>query len=414
MLNLINEDANYCCTVIKVKELNDIPNMDNCLSMPIFGYNAIVSKNTKIGDYGIVFGPETQLSEQFCHFNNLFSNAEQNSDKTIKGYIGNNRRVRSIKLRGNFSTCLFLPISALSYLGVSLEDIKEGDSFTSINGIEVCKKYTILEKVKNVNTSNKKFKERIDDKVFPKHIKTLHLMKELDRFDGEDEIIVTAKLHGTSARFTHQLVDRKLSLMEKFLSYFVNINKKHYDLFCGTRNVIKYNSPYEDNFYSHDVWKETLQQIKDKIPKNYVVYGEIVGWAGEKEIQKNYTYCIPKGTNKFFVYRVSIVNEDGIQIDLSWDQVKTFCQEKNLNLVPEVWRGKFKNFDHSIYENKKFLEELNLKQCLPLDKDSPCDEGIVVRKEGILPFLTKFKSPKFLVLETKLLDENVSSIEDEN
>jgi hypothetical protein len=239
-------------------------------------------------------------------------------------------------------------------------------------------------------------------------------MKELDRFDAEDEIIVTVKLHGTSARFTHQLVDRKLSLIEKLLSYFVNINKKHYDLFCGTRNVVKYNSVHENNFYSHDIWKETLQHIKDKIPKNYVVYGEIVGWAGQKEIQKNYTYCMPKGTNKFFVYRVSIVNEDGIQIDLSWDQVKTFCQEKNLNLVPEVWRGKFKNFDHSIYENKKFLEELNLKQCLPLDKDSPCDEGIVVRKEGILPFLTKFKSPKFLVLETKLLDNNIYSIEDEN
>jgi len=326
--------------------------------MPIFGYNAIVSKTTKIGDYGIVFGPETQLSEAFCHFNNLFSNAEENTDKNIKGYLGANRRVRSIKLRGNFSTCLFMPISALAYLGVSLEDIKEGDSFTSINGVEICKKYFIQEKTQH-GAHNKKFKERIDDRLFPKHIKTLHLMKELDKFDAEDDIVVTCKLHGTSGRFSHQLIDRKLSLMERFLS-------------------------------------------------------EIIGWAGEKEIQKNYTYCLPKNHNEFYVYRISIVNEDGIQSDLSWDQLKTFCAEKNLKVVPEVWRGKFKNFDHSIYENKNFYEELGFKQCLRLDSNSPCDEGVVVRKDGVIPFLTKFKSPKFLIMETKLLDENVVSMEDES
>lgn len=413
MLNIVNNDANYCGTIVKVKELNDIPNMDNCLSMPIFGYNAIVSKTTKIGDYGIVFGPETQLSEAFCHFNNLFSNAEENIDKNIKGYLGANRRVRSIKLRGNFSTCLFMPISALAYLEVSLEDIKEGDSFTSINGVEICKKYFIQEKTQR-GAHNKKFKERIDDRLFPKHIKTLHLMKELDKFDAEDDIVVTCKLHGTSGRFTHQLVDRKLSLMERFLSMFVNINKKKYELFCGTRNTIKYDSKFDQNFYGHDVWEETLNKIKDKIPKNYVIYGEIIGWAGEKEIQKNYTYCLPKNHNEFYVYRISIVNEDGIQSDLSWDQLKTFCAEKNLKVVPEVWRGKFKNFDHSIYENKNFYEELGFKQCLRLDSNSPCDEGVVVRKDGVIPFLTKFKSPKFLIMETKLLDENVVSMEDES
>ena len=41
---------------------------------------------------------------------------------------------------------------------------------------------------------------------------------------------------------------------------------------------------------------------------------------------------------------------------------------------------------------------------IPLCAESPCDEGIVIRQDGLTPTLLKWKSPLFLEHETKELD----------
>lgn len=410
-MTIINEDPNYCGTIIQVKELEHLPNMDNCLGLNIFGYNAIVPKTVKVGDYGIIFGPETQLSEQYCYNNNLYSTKELNADKEKKGYISNTGRVRAVKLRGNYSTCLFMPLNSLSFLDISLDELKTGDTFTSIGGIEICKKYISG----SSHTNNESKGNPYYDKFFPKHLKTRNFLKEIDKFKPDDQIVVTCKLHGTSARFANQLLPRKLSWFERILSYFgININKFEYKTFCGSRTVVKDNTA-GSSYYAQDVWNDHLDEISFKIPKNYIIYGEIIGWAGFKPIQKKYTYCLPINCNDLYVYRISIINEDGHQQDLSWDQIKSFCAAKGMKHVPEIWRGKVKDFNPSIYENKKFKTELGLSNCLDLDPDAPCDEGVVIRLEGpTVPFLTKFKSPKFLVLETDMTDKGEISMEDQN
>ena len=129
-----------------------------------------------------------------------------------------------------------------------------------------------------------------------------------------------------------------------------------------------------------------------------------MGWAGDKPIQKHYTYQIPKGTFETYIYRIITVNPDGYSVDWGWDHVKEFCINNGIKHVPELWRGKKKDLDVNKYQGKKFRQDLGLLQCLPLDSEAPCDEGIVLRQEGIQAKFYKYKSDAFRLIETKGLD----------
>jgi hypothetical protein len=400
-MKLTTENANYCCTVVRIHNLIPLNGLDNLLGFPCFGNLAIVNKEHSVGELGLFFTAETKLSDNFCRENNLYRDAELNKDKDKTGYIDKNR-VKSLKIRGNISTALFMPLSSLSYLGVNPEDFKEGDTFTHVNGEEVCSKYLIYvpgEKRKNKQKGQTR-KRIVDENVFKQHIETEFFLRNLKNFKDNDWIIVTEKIHSTSGRFGHIKVDRELKWYEKVCKKLgIKINEKEYRRISGSRRVVKVDSS-EQSFYDTDVWAQTLDKIQHLIPKDCVIYGEIAGWGGDKPLQKDYTYQIPLGTTQFYIYRIATVNDDGFMVDWSWNQIKSFCKNNGLLYVPEIYQGYFKDFDYRDYENKKFREELGLTQCLPLDKEAPCSEGVVIRLENNLtPYLTKFKSPEFYLHE---------------
>jgi hypothetical protein len=66
------ENSNYCATVVEIKNIIPLDNCDNVVQTSIFGLQAIVGKEVKVGDIGVFFPVETQLSEQFCAHNNLY------------------------------------------------------------------------------------------------------------------------------------------------------------------------------------------------------------------------------------------------------------------------------------------------------------------------------------------------------
>ena len=49
---------------------------------------------------------------------------------------------------------------------------------------------------------------------------------------------------------------------------------------------------------------------------------------------------------------------------------------------------------------------------VPLSEDSPCDEGVVIRAEGITPHVAKFKNPRFYEHESVSMDKGEVDIED--
>lgn len=238
-------------------------------------------------------------------------------------------------------------------------------------------------------------------------------------------------VHNSSARFCHQQV-RKLSLTEKLNNriFFKNqfLNNLKYDILtkvdnflrrfypakyewktiAGSRTVIKDNYA-QSGYYSHDIWNDTLLKIQHLIPKNWVIYGELVGWTPNGgPIQKNYTYSIPPGQMEFFVYRIAIVNDDGIQVDLSWNAIVDFCTKAGMKHVPVLWSGYHKDFDVEKYMDVRYAD---------LGFNSPKldpgfnDEGVIIRKEGMMPLLLKAKCQTFLLHESQEADKGIVDVE---
>jgi hypothetical protein len=418
-MHLTNKNENYCATIIRIHSLHDLEGLDNLVAVRAFNYQALVSKDHQIGELGILFTAETKLSDELCKSNNLYRKGELNKDPDKVGYMEQSGRVRALKLRGHLSTALFLPLSALSYLGINVNNLKEGDSFTHIDDVEVCQKYVIeTPREKRANKVKGKTKRfiRVDAANFPEHFDTDNYWRNRHKIKDDDVVIVTHKLHGTSGRFGNIIVKRKLTWKDKVAKFLgVHVQEYEYDTIAGSRRAVKdiKSDVNSDHYYDEDIWNVHLDEISHLIPKNMMFFGEIVGWVGDSPIQKNYTYRIPKGESRLYIYRIAVVLDGGVTVDLTWDQVVETCEKLGLRNVPEIWRGKHKDFDETIYMDKKFVKDLGLTQCLPLDDDAKTDEGVCVRIDGITPYVLKAKSPLFLLGETASLDNGIVDMESE-
>jgi hypothetical protein len=415
-------NANYAAVVVQITKINELradgagkKDCDNVVGTPLLGYQAIVSKDTKVGDIGIVFPPETQLSPDYCYYNNLYQHSEFNSNPHVKGYINDKGRVKAVKFRGHRSDALFMPLSSLNYTDANIADLKVGDVFDHIDRKEICRKYIIKEPQSRVEKNKQEARvRRVDEKFLPRHFDTDNYFRNKDAIPAGIEVIVTAKLHGTSVRLGNVPVKRELKWYERLAKRFdVKVQEWEYDYIAGSRRVIKdpKNNDH-DHYYSEDIWTKALDHVRGALPEGYIVYGELIGWAGDKPIQPDYTYNVPQGTNVLYVYRVAYVNANGFAIDLSWDQVKEFCKDRGLLHMPEF--GRFTTFEIEErvedFLDIRFADELSYAGCPSLDAGL-VDEGICIRVDGLVPYILKAKSPKFLEHETKLLDQEFVDID---
>lgn len=264
---------NYCATVVKIKNLVPLPNCDNVVATTIFGFQAIVSKATQIGQIGIVFPAETQLSEDYCYNNNLYRHNDKNKVHAEKGYLEDNRRVRSVKFRGHRSEALFMPLESLDFTKIKIADLQEGDDFDQLKGIEICKKFELPKRAQH-NQQQAVRKSRVEKKFLPEHYDTDNYFKCHETIPANQEIIVTQKLHGTSIRVANTVVDRKLNILEKFLLKLgLKIQTKEFDYVYGSRRVIKdINNPDQIHFYEKDIWTETGKKLQGLLPQGFIVY----------------------------------------------------------------------------------------------------------------------------------------------
>ena len=199
----------------------------------------------------------------------------------------------------------------------------------------------------------------------------------------------------------------------------IKIATTEYDYVYGSRKVIKDpNNPYQQHWYKDesgaglDMWTREGERYSHLLPKNIILYGELIGWVNEgSPIQSNYTYAVPNGEAHLYVYRVAVVTADGHLFDLSWQGVKDFCIERGLKHVPELWSGRHHDFNAETWLDWTF--NTVYPHAVPLSKDSPCDEGVVIRVEGQVPRAYKAKSPVFLQHESATLDAEVVDIEAE-
>lgn len=418
------ENKNYAATIVRIPTVVELEGLDNLVGVPVLGSQALVSKDHQPGELGIVFTAETQLSEEYARLNNLHRHGNLNDDEGASGYLEDNRRIRALRLRGHPSNALFMPLESLSYIKkLDLTQFKEGDTFDRIGDNLICNKYVVkrTKKEQRLEKNKEKF-VRVDKKFLPEHYDTDNYFRYAHIIPESREVTVTQKLHGTSIRIANTYVARKLSLFEQIAKRLgVLVSETELDMVYGSRKVIKdVNNPNQNHFYTTDIWTEEGSRYKDVVPQGYLLYGELVGWTAEgAPLQKSFTYGVPQGTADLYVYRVAHINPQGLVVDLTYDQMAEFCRDRNLKIVPLLWRGKYEDFnpydwvDGPGHETIHKYHEDGYPQAVPLSKDSPCDEGVCIRAEGLAPYILKAKSTAFMEHESKMLTEEAVDFEAE-
>lgn len=371
--------------IVKVEHLRPHSNADRLQVATFFGNDTCVSFDTVKGEIGIYFPTDLQLSEEFCEINNLVRKKDD-AGNNIGGYMDPNKRnVTTIKLRGEKSDGLFLPISCLTYTGVDMDTLNIGDHVDIINGHEICHKYIPVVKEKN-SKDNKEGNRVRKHKVpiaplFIEHADTEQLAYNLDAFKEGDLIEITLKMHGTSQRTGY------LPVFKGYKRTFWDwIRRKEgspiYDwgYITGTRRTVLDN--FDGGFYGSNEFREAHSKFfEGKLHKGEEVYYEVVGFqtsgapimgavenkkTGDKEFIKQYgqttvfSYgCDPKGKktmygnddlgafeveleapqSDFYVYRMTMTNEDGDVVEYTPDFMRYRCEQMGCKTVPVLWHG---------------------------------------------------------------------------
>lgn len=412
-MKLTTEDRNqnYTAVVITARTTTELDGLDNLVGVPVMGRQALTTKaDLVVGGLYLLFTSETQLSEQYASLNNLYRHSDRNADKDVKGYLEDNRRVRAIRLRGHRSDALIMPLDSLRVLGIDPSGLKDGDSFDSIDGIQICQKYFIRGEG-GLNSQGQPAYTRVDKHYFPEHFDTPNAFRVFNTI-FDQLVTVTQKLHGTSVRVGHVNVPRPLKWYEKLARKVgIKVNDREWAYVYGSRRTVK-DPDAHPGYYGSDLYTQIGQlEVEGLLPRGYVLYGEIVGYVPgtSRPIQEGFTYGYEPGTAGLYVYRVAHVSDDGVAVDLSWSAVKQFCNNLGLKTVPEITYGLLQSEEDITQFLDIRLQEIR-ENALPVDE---VDEGVCIRVEGLTPIIAKAKSPKFLQHETKMADAEILDIEEE-
>ena len=363
-------DINHCGYIVKVKELRAHPNADKLYIATFFGNDTCVSIDTQVGDIGVYFPCDLQLSLEFCIANHLCRKLPDGTADT--GYMEvDKRNITAIRLRGERSDGLYLPISCFNYCynDDASAYLKVGDIINEVNGHPICNKYIPRTNKQNKTNSpnvskTRKHKDPIAP-LFKEHIDTAQLAYNLNAFKPGDLIEITRKLHGTSARIGYLPVLKgyKLTLWDK-ITHKDGKPIYEYGYIDGTRRTLL--TSYDGGFYgSNEFRKHFHEAIEGKLHQGESVYAEIVGFTddgvpimgsvsnkktNDKAFIKQYgdmttfSYgCDSTGItapkNDFYVYRMTLTTPDGYTVEYSPEYTRYRCEQMGVKFVPVEWRG---------------------------------------------------------------------------
>lgn len=238
--------------------------------------------------------------------------------------------------------------------------------------------------------------------TFYEHDETEQLAYNHKAFKYGDYIEITLKMHGTSQRTAYVPVLKDYRTRNPFYAYLIKAYKENkkigkfgrkwlkeafkvatpiyeYDYVSGTRRTVL--DDWEGGFYGSNAFrKQHADFFKGKLQKGETVYYEVVGFTDtgvpimpsasnkglDDDFRKMYgdttvfSYgCQREATidarNKegvkllefphtfyssdFYVYRMTMVNEDGYVVEYSPDQIRHRCEQMGCKSVPLLWKG---------------------------------------------------------------------------
>lgn len=437
----------YEAYVTTIKNIRKHNNADRLQIATIFGNSVIVDLSYYAGQKVIFFPVDGQLSAQFANENNLIRKKDENGNN-IGGYLDPNKRnITALRLRGEKSEGLVLPIEVLAkYTDVSM--LHDGDKITMLNGCEICRKYVPVIKGNNRGTIGNKTRKTHANLVplFIEHADTEQLAYNLDVFKPGDEVEITLKMHGTSGRTSYLPIlsgysdSAKMNLRNKIEKAICKITNKpfepkhdgvptyKYGYISGTRRTVL--NDWDGGYYGSNQFRKKYHDFfKGKLHKNEEIYYEIVGFidngtpimasadnkkVGDKEFVRQYgkttvfSYgCDPYGKNgmpqnDIYVYRMTITNEDGDIVEYPPDFMRYRCEQMGVKCVPVLHRFIIPAYIQPSYDTAS-ITEVNAGEYVKheaqrlYDGADPVDSRHI--REGVVVRITN--KPKFCAYKHK-------------
>lgn len=427
----------YCGYITKIKNIRKHPNADRLQCGSAFGNNVIVSLETQEGELGLYFPTDGRLGKEYATVNNLIR--IKNADGTNSGgYLEEGKlHVSALKLRGEKSDGLFMPLTSLSSF-VDIKTLKEGDTITVLKGITICEKYIPKGGRPKLHTGitkgkNKKAKITTSYPLFEQHIDTAQLAYNQGAFKVGDVCSITLKMHGTSARTAYSIKEtvktphKIIYNVCKFFGVNTETKVKSWDYISGTRRTTL--DSFGKGFYGDDAFRKKYHDyFVGKLHKGESVMYEIVGWVNEstsimpecsnaktkdKAFIKTwgdttrFTYGCERGQNDIYIYRMTMTNEDGDVVEYTPTMIKLRCEQMGVKVVPE-----FERFIFTTWEDLNVRVELLLDGADPIGRNH-IKEGVVVRIENREKFSAyKAKTFWFKVLESIIKVDDVLDMEE--
>lgn len=457
----------YCATVVKIGTITPIEGTDFLGTTLVNGFPIIVRKDLiHEGDIMIYCPIETQLDNGFLSANNLYEwsnrhlnlNYEEVEDcinqdgieaaKKMVGFFNKYGRVRILRLRGQASMGYLTSIQSLYAWGARLDEVDWekciGMDFDEVDGERFIQVYIPPKKPQSERLTKEQRRNKRINKInrmipgeFSFHYDTQQLNRNMHRFNPEDVVDISVKMHGTSICMGNVQVKKPKQFKFKPFNWLHSLLplkwqklEPGYDIVYSSRTVIKnsdLNSTLQGGYYSKDVWGDYAQLFGPYIPKDMEVFGEIVGYVTDTQtmIQKGYDYgCLP-GKNKLYIYRVRTKNPDGTHKEWNLSEIAEGLGEvlhnnpdlkEHIDIVPILYRGTLGALyseiptDHHWHEN--VLAALKQEHAFLMEEPEPfCKiksprEGIVLRiVDDPIAEAFKLKCINFLEKEAKQVDK---------
>ena len=435
----------YTAFITRIKNVRPHPNADRLQMGECFGNTVIVSLEYEDNQLGVYFPSDGQVSVAFAEVNNLVRKKDENGNN-VGGYMDPDKRnITAIKLRGEKSDGLFLPLSSLETFG-DIYTLHEGDRIDNFNGHEICCKYVPRTNVRHghISNGNKTRKKKVDvAPLFTEHADTEQLAYNLGAFKPGDEIEITLKMHGTSQRTAHLPVFKgyKRTIWDKL---FRREGTPIYDwgYVSGTRRTVLGN--FEGGYYGSNEFREAHSKFfEGKLWKGEEVYYEVVGFThtgapimatadnkklNDKEFVKQYgktttfSYgCSPDGLGEVvdywdkectkpavykktpvsdvYVYRMTMTNEDGDVVEYTPDFMRYRCAQMGAKTVPVMWKGVIPDSTNGEIIMNNFTPGDFIKSVAEQYYDGPDPIGKTHVREGVVVRI--LNRPKFCAYKHK-------------
>lgn len=420
---IAEQSVEYSAQLFTMKEVKPMHDCENLVMVDV-GDNVIINKNfVKQGGLFLFIPRESRLNSTFLKENNLYRDATKNADKTKTGYIENNGRVKTIKLRGHLSCGLITDANALTkWIVAGIKNMGYDPDAITIAEIESCvqmqmkpfsavsveygsKTRTLYLLEPYIPEDNRELrfhghkKKPVAVEGFKYHYDTEPVRRAiLNGLVVENTCIgVSVKLHGTSIILANL---PKLRFCPKWLSRF--LPKRH-------KQIVASRTMQRENDGS--LWGEVNKLVS--VPKGYTVYAELVGYDltnPTKLIQKQYDYGCNVGECKMFVYRATYT-DNGITKELGTTETMKLTEtiamgvKHNKFSVHMVERDMIQ-VDDNFNETLEIVKEIfNIDGKEPLCRNDVPREGVVIIINDDTSKAFKLKSEAFLCREGALVTQ---------